>query len=522
MPAIAEIRRRKFLFALSGLGASALIGACKNPNPEPVLKSTEVPSTATSELPKPSTSTPEPTKLPATATAIPTNTPRRGPLSRVEVPELTPPALRTASAKATGVARPTPEPPTPTPEPPTPTSEPDSNEPLSYFQLWEKAIPLPTSGEALLADTENCYFFHYQTGLVCRRNTDAKELWAWGSKGKLPNNQAVFQPADYNPYSIFAQYLGTLEIAGNRLTAKTYIETIDKRKGDSHGVGWPQPQNGNHQFFYHAGVVERLLLPGGTIETSFEVNDKNLHELWKSPGRLYYANEQEKLAVVRPSGFDRAGRVKVVDLQTGKNPKVLFPEITADDVYISQVFFAGPFMFTSVGENFYKIDLRSGKKEKQNSRLKRSQSVVSVKNLDNVYLSGEKDSSGQFPVIALNKKTGDIAWTRSMPYRPDKILGTYKDLLLVTQGTGKNDTLLALGVGESKVLFRRATSYALAGRALVATVFASNKLWLIDIETGQQTIKEMNGEVEAVVSPGKRIFFIQTGTPKATLTAIKV
>ena len=44
----------------------------------------------------------------------------------------------------------------------------------------------------------------------------------------------------------------------------------------------------------------------------------------------------------------------------------------------------------------------------------------------------------------------------------------------------------------------------------------------LDIETGKETAHTMKGEVVGVISPKSRLFLVQTGRPKGTLSAITI
>ena len=172
MPALGEIGRRRFLFALSGLGTTALLGACNISNPEPAPKPTSASSTEASELPKPAenpTVTPEPTK---TAPAQPTATraPRTGPHPTVDIPEL----------RGTAVTQPHPKPTE------TPNIKPEA-EPKTVY--WEKVITYP-EGQFLFdvipytVSARNLVFVSIE-GVVSGYDLDTKTGWGSSIKGKL-------------------------------------------------------------------------------------------------------------------------------------------------------------------------------------------------------------------------------------------------------------------------------------------------------------------------------------------------
>ena len=200
MPALGEIGRRRFLFALSGLGVNALIGACNISNQEPAPNPTSASSTATAELPKPPknpTVTPEPIKAaPALPTA--TRTPRIGPLPTVDIPE-----LRKVPA-ISSTPRPTPR--------PTETTIPIEASALKFS--WEVNALIPEQQPnylfvfALLADTDGYMFYHNPDGKPTALKLDTKEaMWIWDKKGYVITgdkvgrfNQNRYQPDSDNLY----------------------------------------------------------------------------------------------------------------------------------------------------------------------------------------------------------------------------------------------------------------------------------------------------------------------------------
>lgn len=552
MPALGEIGRRRFLYALSGFGVNVLFGACNTSSPEPIFKPTYVPSTTTDEFPKPPEKpnpTPEPIKA---APALPTSsrTPRAGPLPTVDIPEL----RRTPVAEST---------PKPTPKPteiPTPTPQPENEDPLSFSVLWEKEVPIASNipEDTIFTDENRSYLIKNKT--FSSYNHEDGKGWSWTLQS---SGNREHQPTNYDSDFLFLQYTNNLQINNNRLTVETFIEAWDKKSGIHRGYGWSQPQNGSHQFIYHDGVIERLLVPGGSVETSFEVYSKSFQRLWQAPGRLYHTSSRHQLAVIRLAGFDNASQWLVADLQTGQNRKPIFLRELGDTT-IGETYFEEEFMWAIVQNNgFYLVNLRSpqAKKLLDNNKMGGINGIAKT-NKETLFIKHNFER-GRPLLSAVDKLDGKVLWTEDFEdlsvigevqgmllAQNDKarkivgfntktgsrweienqtangIVGNYKDTIVVRRGA-KDSPRGLLGIGERnrKVRFSYSGWFrppAISGRVLVFGILDSNKLSVVDIETGKETVHTMKGEVVGIISPKSRFFLVQTSRPKGFLTAIKI
>lgn len=552
MPALGEIGRRRFLYALSGFGVSALTSACNISSPEPIFKPTYVPSTTTDEFPKPPENpnpTPEPIKA---APALPTSTrtPRAGPLPTVDIPEL----------RRTPVAESTPKATTKPTEIPTPTPQPENEDPLSFSVLWEKEVPFPrfVPQETVFSDSDNSYLI-IDNKIYCFSNEGGKGWGPWPI-----NNTGLEHPeAIYDKDFLFTKYLGNLQVSSNRLTAPTIIQGWDKKSGNSIVREWAQPLNGNQQFFFHDGVIERLLIPGGTIETTFEVWSKRLGLLWMNRGRILYTNERAQIVVFNTSPGMKAFSLFVTNLQTGENRKLVLPP-ELGEFTISGYYFEGVFMWMVKGNVLLKIDLRDPQskpisipniggdvyyrhntsnnpnlymtngrsnvvicldKETGRDKWRRytgDQSIALMGERAGVVLARVSDSN---KVLLFDVHTGDMSEVQDKVPQFDEILGSYKETVVVQGKTQNNTGVWGIDVQNRRLKFSyrgHTVRAAVSGRALVFSLDYSNKLSVIDIETGKETVHTMKGEVDKIIAPKSRFFLVQTSRPKGFLTAIKV
>ncbi len=556
MPAIGEMGRRRFLLALSGLGVNALIGACNTPQePTPRPASALPTATAVPKPPENPIATQEPIKTAPAPLPTSTRTPRIGPLPTVDIPELRrTPAVQSAPKP---IPRPT--------EPPTPTPQPENENPLSFSLLWEKEVPntMFIPDDLVFADESQFYQFDRQTGLICYPNSETAPKELWRLNRSLSLNRSNFKPLNYDPNFLFTEFLGDLQIRSGRLMAPTTIMVIDKKSGSWQEYRWDQPENGSHQFFFHEGVIERLFSPGGRIETSFEVYSKELKKLWQSPGRLMHTSQKAGVAVVTASSWSRVRDVSVIDLLTGKNSKKLFPEINSDTISGS-FYFEGAFVWVVLDNILLKIDLRdpqskpisipeignnvsfnhntinnpnlyltSGKSnvvvylDKETSRVKwrkytGGQSIALMGERAGVILARASDSK---KVFLFDVHNGDMSEVQDEVPHFEEILGSYKETIVVQGKTQRNTGVWGIDVRNRKLKFSysgHTVRAAVSGRALVLSIDSSRKLQIVDIETGKETAHTMKGEVAGVVAPKGRLFLVQTGRPKGTLSAITV
>lgn len=528
MPACQELGRRKLL-GLFSVSAAAYITGCY-PAAETPLPPEQQPSPTLTPHP-PAELTPQPTAEQKLSTPVPTS-PRKGPLPTVIVPELIPLKVKTATPVSRAPER-------------TPTPEPEIDHPPTFNLIWKKEVPRVSiiPNETVFADSEKSYLY-INGRLICTSNTNGDQLWTWTN----PERSALkYNNPGYDPNYLFVEYSGSLQISGNRLTAQTLITAINKSTGTAQNSGWPQPEKGNQQFFYHDGAIQRLTLRGGTIETDCELYNKDFVKLWGSPGRVYHTVAEDNLAVINTSTFDKVKNIKVVGLRNKSTERLVFKQFPDGEAWVNGYDFEESSMYAVVAGKLYSVDLRgpdpnwvltdpqAGRIEEIRVKAKSGNNLVVSD--DSKFLFVDKKSgkivqkfarkpvsylelagdtllvSDQKDKITYGFNASNSSTWENKEYTLSGIYGKHKNTIAAFSNIQGDTGLYLISSLDGRLLWsRRGFGFhaALAGRAFVFSNQDSNKIRVIDMETGNEVKEErFPDNIVSVISPKRNLVIVQ-------------